>query len=150
MGHHHGGAVEGGQRRRDAGDEHGVALGPLARRPVAPAVAVARHRRSADRQQRAAETVVDRVHPARRHDRADRVEGLVQPHAQIVLHAVVPLGLAGVFVVSRGEKTPWRLKLRTPSFNNVSALEAVLVGVRTRDVELALASIGYVVGDIDR
>jgi NADH:ubiquinone oxidoreductase subunit D len=32
----------------------------------------------------------------------------------------------------------------------VSALEAVLVGVRTDAIEATLASIGYVVGDIDR
>jgi NADH-quinone oxidoreductase subunit D len=55
-----------------------------------------------------------------------------------------------VFLVSRGEKTPWRLKLRTPSFNNVSSLERVLVGVRTEALEGALASIGYVVGDLDK
>jgi NADH-quinone oxidoreductase subunit D len=61
-----------------------------------------------------------------------------------------PLGIAGVFLVSRGEKTPWRLKLRTPSFNNVSSLERVLVGVRTEALEATLASIGYVVGDIDK
>ncbi len=58
--------------------------------------------------------------------------------------------MAGVFLVSRGEKTPWRLKLRTPSFNNVAALEALLPGVRTEALEATLASIGYVVGDIDR
>jgi NADH-quinone oxidoreductase subunit D len=61
-----------------------------------------------------------------------------------------PLGIAGVFLVSRGEKTPWRLKLRTPSFNNVSSLERVLVGVRTDALEGTLASIGYVVGDLDK
>ena len=61
-----------------------------------------------------------------------------------------PLGLAGAYIVSRGEKTPWRLKLRTPSFNNVSSLEALLVGVRPESVEATLASIGYVVGDIDK
>jgi NADH-quinone oxidoreductase subunit D len=61
-----------------------------------------------------------------------------------------PLGIAGVFLVSRGEKTPWRLKLRTPSFNNISSLERVLVGVRTESLEATLASIGYVVGDIDK
>ncbi len=61
-----------------------------------------------------------------------------------------PLGIAGVFLVSRGGKTPWRLKLRTPSFNNVSSLERVLVGVRTEALEATLASIGYVVGDIDK
>lgn len=61
-----------------------------------------------------------------------------------------PLGVAGVFLVSRGEKTPWRVKLRTPSFNNVATLEALLPGVRTAALEATLASIGYVVGDIDR
>jgi NADH-quinone oxidoreductase subunit D len=61
-----------------------------------------------------------------------------------------PLGIAGAFVVSRGEKSPWRLKLRTPSFSNVSALESILVGVRVDALEVTLASIGYVVGDVDR
>jgi NADH-quinone oxidoreductase subunit D len=61
-----------------------------------------------------------------------------------------PLGIAGVFLVSRGNKTPWRLKLRTPSFNNVSSLERLLVGIRTESLEATLASIGYVVGDLDK
>ena len=61
-----------------------------------------------------------------------------------------PLGLAGAYIVSRGEKTPWRLKLRTPSFNNISCLETLLVGVRPDSVEATLASIGYVVGDVDK
>jgi NADH-quinone oxidoreductase subunit D len=58
--------------------------------------------------------------------------------------------MAGCFLVSRGEKTPWRLKLRTPSFANVASLESLLVGVRVDQLEVALASMGYVVGDIDR
>lgn len=72
------------------------------------------------------------------------------PEGEAYVAVEAPLGIAGVFVVSRGEKTPWRLKLRTPSFNNVSALEALLVGVPTDRLELTLASIGYVVGDIDK
>ena len=61
-----------------------------------------------------------------------------------------PLGLAGVFLSSRGEKTPWRLRLRTPSFSNISALEPLLVGVAVDALEATLASMGYVVGDIDK
>ena len=72
------------------------------------------------------------------------------PEGEAYVAVEAPLGIAGVFLVSRGEKTPWRLKLRTPSFNNVAALEAVLVGVRVDRLELTLASIGYVVGDIDK
>jgi NADH-quinone oxidoreductase subunit D len=72
------------------------------------------------------------------------------PEGEAYLAIEAPLGIAGVFLVSRGEKTPWRLKLRTPSFNNISSLERVLVGVRTGALEATLASIGYVVGDIDK
>jgi NADH-quinone oxidoreductase subunit D len=61
-----------------------------------------------------------------------------------------PLGIAGVYLSSRGEKTPWRLKLRTPSFNNMASLESLLVGVEVDSLEATLASIGYVVGDIDK
>ena len=72
------------------------------------------------------------------------------PEGESYLAVEAPLGVAGVFLASRGEKTPWRLKLRTPSFNNVSTLEALLPGVSTATLETTLASIGYVVGDIDR
>jgi NADH-quinone oxidoreductase subunit D len=72
------------------------------------------------------------------------------PEGEAYVSIEAPLGIAGVFLVSRGEKTPWRLKLRTPSFNNISSLERLLVGVRTEALEATLASIGYVVGDIDK
>jgi NADH-quinone oxidoreductase subunit D len=72
------------------------------------------------------------------------------PEGEAYLAIEAPLGIAGVFLVSRGEKTPWRLKLRTPSFNNICSLERMLVGVRTEALEATLASIGYVVGDIDK
>lgn len=64
-------------------------------------------------------------------------------------HALeAPSGRAGWWLVSRGEKAPWRLKLRTPSFAAMAALEAVLPGTRTADVPLAIASVGYVAGDL--
>jgi NADH-quinone oxidoreductase subunit D len=72
------------------------------------------------------------------------------PEGEAYLAIEAPLGIAGAFLVSRGEKTPWRLKLRTPSFNNISSLERVLIGIRTEALEATLASIGYVVGDIDK
>ncbi len=59
-----------------------------------------------------------------------------------------PLGRAGWWLVSRGEKVPWRLKLRTASFSHMAALEAVLPGTRAADLPLAVASVGYVAGDL--
>lgn len=61
-----------------------------------------------------------------------------------------PSGIAGYYLVSRGAATPWRLAMRTASFNNVSALPAVLPGCRVQDLPAVLASFFFVVGDIDR
>ena len=61
-----------------------------------------------------------------------------------------PLGINGYYLVSRGERTPWRLKLRSASFNNVQALKAVLPGTRVEDLATVLSSLFFVVGDIDR
>ena len=72
------------------------------------------------------------------------------PEGECYLATEAPLGMAGCYLVSRGEKTPWRLKLRTASFATVAALEALLPGVAVRALEPALASMGYVIGDVDR
>jgi NADH-quinone oxidoreductase subunit D len=72
------------------------------------------------------------------------------PEGETYLATEAPLGTAGVYLVSRGEKVPWRLRLRTPSFSNVAALESMLIGVAVAELETTLASMSYVVGDIDR
>jgi len=56
----------------------------------------------------------------------------------------------GYYLVSRGQPTPYRLAMRTASFNNVSALRAVLPGTRVADLVLVLASMFFVTGDIDK
>jgi len=61
-----------------------------------------------------------------------------------------PSGITGYYLVSTGDKVPWRFKVRAPSFNNVATLSQVLPGTRTSDIGLVLASLFYVVGDIDR
>src|SRR4051812_15609791 len=61
-----------------------------------------------------------------------------------------PLGVNGYYLVSRGEKTPWRLKLRTASFNNISVLPTMLRGCVVADMIAILGSMFFVVGDIDK
>ena len=61
-----------------------------------------------------------------------------------------PLGIQGYYLVSRGDRTPWRLAMRTASFNNVSALGSALTGTRLEDVVTVLASFFFVIGDIDK
>jgi NADH-quinone oxidoreductase subunit D len=61
-----------------------------------------------------------------------------------------PLGINGYYLVSRGEKTPWRLKLRSASFNNIQALQVLLPGTLLPDLVAILGSMFFVVGDIDK
>jgi len=60
-----------------------------------------------------------------------------------------PLGTSGWLLVSRAEKTPWRLALRSASFSNVAVLGELLVGERVADLVTILATCPYVVGDLD-
>jgi NADH-quinone oxidoreductase subunit D len=61
-----------------------------------------------------------------------------------------PLGLSGYYLVSRGGKAPWRLKLRSASFSNMAVLPDLLPGHRVADLAAILGSLFFVVGDMDR
>ena len=61
-----------------------------------------------------------------------------------------PLGFNGYHLTSRGEKTPWRLKLRSASFGNVQVLSEVLPGALVSDLVAVLGSMFFVVGDVDK
>ncbi|CAN5388352.1 NADH-quinone oxidoreductase subunit D [soil metagenome] len=61
-----------------------------------------------------------------------------------------PLGFNGYYLVSRGEKVPWRLKLRSASFNNVQVLSQLLPGTVVADMVAILGSTFFVVGDVDK
>ncbi|MFI6702650.1 NADH-quinone oxidoreductase subunit D [Streptomyces sp. NPDC050509] len=61
-----------------------------------------------------------------------------------------PLGVNGYYLVSKGEKTPYRLKLRSASFNNIQALTELLPGTQVADMVSILGSLFFVVGDIDK
>jgi NADH-quinone oxidoreductase subunit D len=61
-----------------------------------------------------------------------------------------PLGINGYYLVSRGERTPWRMKLRSASFNNVAVLAELLEGCTVADLVPVLTSLFFVVGDLDK
>ena len=61
-----------------------------------------------------------------------------------------PLGLMGYYVVGDGNKAPYRMKMRTASFSNVSVLPALLPGTLVPDLIAILGSIFFVVGDVDK
>ena len=61
-----------------------------------------------------------------------------------------PLGINGYYLVSHGEKTPWRMKLRSASYNNIQVLSEMLPGNLVADMIAILGSMFFVVGDIDK
>jgi NADH-quinone oxidoreductase subunit D len=61
-----------------------------------------------------------------------------------------PLGEMGYYVVSKGGLGPFRVKIRSASFNNISIVPWVLRGVLVPDVITILASLYFILGDIDR
>jgi NADH-quinone oxidoreductase subunit D len=61
-----------------------------------------------------------------------------------------PLGEMGYYVVSRGDIGPFRVKIRSASFNNISIVPWALRGVYVPDIITILASLYFILGDIDR
>jgi NADH-quinone oxidoreductase subunit D len=61
-----------------------------------------------------------------------------------------PLGEMGYYVVSQGEQGPFRVKIRSASFNNISITPWLLKGVYVPDIITILASLYFILGDIDR
>jgi NADH-quinone oxidoreductase subunit D len=61
-----------------------------------------------------------------------------------------PLGINGYYLVSKGEKTPYRMKLRSASYNNIQTLAVLLPGTLVSDMVAILGSMFFVVGDVDK
>jgi NADH-quinone oxidoreductase subunit D len=75
---------------------------------------------------------------------------LTIPEGEIYVRQENPLGLMGYYVVGAGKKQPYRLKMRTASFSNISVLPAMLPGTLIPDLIAILGSIFFVVGDVDK
>ncbi len=61
-----------------------------------------------------------------------------------------PLGEMGYYVISKGDLGPFRVKIRTASFSNVSITPWLLRGVYVPDIITILGSLYFILGDIDR
>jgi NADH-quinone oxidoreductase subunit D len=72
------------------------------------------------------------------------------PEGNYYLRTENSLGECGYYLVSRGDKRPWRMKMRTPSFSNVSMIPYLLPGILVPDLIAVLGSVFFVVGDVDR
>ncbi|MEY2882226.1 MAG: hypothetical protein RLZZ15_4606 [Verrucomicrobiota bacterium] len=77
-------------------------------------------------------------------------EGPQMPAGEVYFEAENPKGALGFYIVSKGGGVPWRLKIRAPSFANLSILPKVCVGCLVSDVVSILGSLDFVMGECDR
>jgi NADH-quinone oxidoreductase subunit D len=82
--------------------------------------------------------------------RAPKLPKKLSLDGEVYVRTENPLGLMGYYMVGDGKKTPYRLKMRTASFSNVSVIPAMLPGSLFPDLISILGSIFFVVGDVDR
>ena len=59
-------------------------------------------------------------------------------------------GELGVYIMSEGQKNPYRLKFRSPGFSNLSALNHLAKGGKIADLVAIMSTIDLVIPDIDR
>lgn len=59
-------------------------------------------------------------------------------------------GELGYYIVSDGGPKPYRMRVRSPCFINVSALPKMVEGRMVADVIAVIGSIDIVLGEIDR
>ncbi|WP_404423002.1 NADH dehydrogenase (quinone) subunit D [Nibricoccus sp. IMCC34717] len=77
-------------------------------------------------------------------------EGPLIPAGEVYFEAENPKGILGFYVVSKGGGVPWRLKIRSPSFCNLSILPKLCTGSMISDVVSILGSLDFVMGECDR
>ena len=77
-------------------------------------------------------------------------EGLDAPPGEVYFAAENPKGELGFYINSKGGGVPHRLKIRAPSFVNLSILPELLPGCMMSDVVAVLGSMDFVMGECDR
>ncbi len=77
-------------------------------------------------------------------------EGFRPPSGE-VYHAIeAPKGELGFYIKSEGDKSPYRLRIRSPSFISLQAIETMAVGGLLSDLIATVASLDPVMGEVDR
>ncbi len=77
-------------------------------------------------------------------------EGFECPAGEVYHSTEVPKGELGFYIISTGGREPYRLRIRSPSFNNISTLPQLVEGGLIADVIANIASLDPVMGEVDR
>ena len=77
-------------------------------------------------------------------------QGIDAPPGEVYFGAENPKGELGFYIHSTGGGVPHRLKIRSPSFCNLSPLSILLPGHMVSDIPAVLGSLDFVMGECDR
>lgn len=77
-------------------------------------------------------------------------QGIDAPPGEVYFAAENPKGELGFYIHSKGGGVPYRLKIRSPSFCNLSILSRLLPGHMVSDIPAVLGSLDFVMGECDR
>ena len=77
-------------------------------------------------------------------------QGIEAPTGEIYFGAENPKGELGFYINSKGGGVPHRMKIRSPSFVNLSILSHLMPGHMISDVPAILGSLDFVMGECDR
>jgi len=77
-------------------------------------------------------------------------QGIEAPAGEVYFGAENPKGELGFYINSRGGGVPHRMKIRSPSFVNLSILDHMIPGHMVSDVPAILGSLDFVLGECDR
>ncbi|MCH7576832.1 MAG: NADH-quinone oxidoreductase subunit D [Chloroflexi bacterium] len=72
------------------------------------------------------------------------------PEGEVYMRNETPRGEYGIYLISKGGDKPYRLKIRSPAFSNLSALRAMSIGSYVADTIITLGSIDIVLCEVDR
>jgi len=77
-------------------------------------------------------------------------EGFAPPPGEVYQRIESPRGELGCFIASDGSPKPYRMRMRTPSFVNLQALQKMVEGHLIADVIASIGTLDIVLGEIDR
>lgn len=75
---------------------------------------------------------------------------LKPPKGEFYQRVETARGEFGVYIVSEGGTTPYRIKFRSPGFSNLSALDHIARGSKIGDLMATMGTLDLVIPDIDR
>jgi NADH-quinone oxidoreductase subunit D/NADH-quinone oxidoreductase subunit C/D len=94
------------------------------------------------------EQLIDNIPPG---DHTAKMKAVIRlPVGEFYQRVETARGELGVYIVSDGNKTPYRMKFRSPNFSNLFVIDKLARGFKIADLVAISGSLDLVIPDIDR